>query len=162
MGQEQREQGGRMADREKQLVRLLMEKTDNTTEISDRELSSSDKQNMIRHGELYTRLLSIYVEHAEQTLRAKRRFKKEFYGLCEHILRISCGVFLCMVFLMMTGVVSMADPVALIGTFVSFLTVFIVIPQLITKYLFNLEEEKYMTDIIKSVQDHDVKIREKM
>lgn len=28
-----------------------------------------------------------------------------------------------------------------------------------TTYLFNTEEEKYMAEIIKSVQDHDVEIR---
>ncbi len=63
---------------------------------------------------------------------------------------------------MLTGVVSVSHVSVLIGTFVSFLTVFIVVPHTIAKYLFNTDEEKYMTDIIKSIQVHDAEIRKGM
>lgn len=38
---------------------------------------------------------------------------------------------------------------------VSFLTIFFVIPKVITEYLFNSEEEKYMSEIIKNIQNYD-------
>lgn len=38
---------------------------------------------------------------------------------------------------------------------VSFHTVFFVIPKVITEYLLNSEEEKYMSEIIKTIQNYD-------
>lgn len=38
---------------------------------------------------------------------------------------------------------------------VSFLTVFFDIPKVITEYLLNSEEEKYMSEIIKNIQNYD-------
>ena len=130
------------------------------SEISDRDLQSSDTKNMIRHGELYTDLLDVYVDDIRQTLENKRKLKEQFYDVCESILTFTCAIFFIVIALMLTGVVSRVS--VLIGTFVSFLTVFIVVPHTIAKYLFNTDEEKYMTDIIKSIQVHDAEIRKGM
>lgn len=37
----------------------------------------------------------------------------------------------------------------------AFLTVFLVIPKVVTEYLFNAEEEKYMSEIIRNIQNYD-------
>ena len=93
------------------------------------------------------------------TLRSKRKLKEEFYDICVFLLIFTCTVFCLVILLMILGLVP-SDSVAIpVGIIVSFLTVFIVIPHTITTYLFNTEEEKYMAEIIKSVQDHDVEIR---
>lgn len=147
---------------ERQLIESLMNSGDKLSEISDLDLLSSDTENMIEHGKLYTRLLKIYVDNIGNTLERKRILKEQFYHLCEFILAFTCAVFFIMIFFMLTGVVPVDNIIAIIGTFVSFLTVFIVIPHTVATYLFNTEEEKYMTDIIKSVQDHDVEIRKGM
>ena len=128
-------------------------------EISDSDLQARDTANMIKHGELYTQLLDIYVSDIKVTLRSKRKLKEEFYDICVFLLIFTCTVFCLVVLLMILGLVP-SDSVAIsVGVIVSFLTVFIVIPHTITTYLFNTEEEKYMAEIIKSVQDHDVEIR---
>ena len=128
-------------------------------EISDSDLQARDTANMIKHGELYTQLLDIYVSDIKVTLRSKRKLKEEFYDICVFLLIFTCTVFCLVVLLMILGLVP-SDSVAIpVGIIVSFLTVFIVIPHTITTYLFNTEVEKYMAEIIKSVQDHDVEIR---
>ncbi len=128
-------------------------------EISDSDLQARDTANMIKHGELYTQLLDIYVSDIKVTLKSKRKLKEEFYDICVFLLIFTCTVFCLVVLLMILGIVP-SDSVAIsVGIIVSFLTVFIVIPHTITTYLFNTEEEKYMAEIIKSVQDHDVEIR---
>ena len=142
-------------------VQELMWKKSVGSEISDENLYSNDTKNMIEHGKLYTRLLDIYVKNAEITLETKRRHKEEFYHLCECILSITCFIFFSVIFLMLTEGIKSDDVSIIFGAFVSFLTVFVVIPRTIAKYLFNAEEEKYMTDIIQSVQNHDTQIRKK-
>lgn len=145
------------------ISRILQAKNPkNFSEISDRDLQSSDTKNMIRHGQLYTDLLDVYVDDIRQTLENKRKLKEQFYGVCESILTFTCAIFFVVIILMLTGVVPVSHVSVLIGTFVSFLTVFIVVPHTIAKYLFNTDEEKYMTDIIKSIQVHDAKIRKGM
>ena len=47
-------------------------------EISDSDLQARDTANMIKHGELYTQLLDIYVSDIKVTLRSKRKLKEEF------------------------------------------------------------------------------------
>ena len=145
------------------ISRILQAKNPkNFSEISDRDLQSSDTKNMIRHGELYTDLLDVYVDDIRQTLENKRKLKEQFYDVCESILTFTCAIFFIVIALMLTGVVPVSRVSVLIGTFVSFLTVFIVVPHTIAKYLFNTDEEKYMTDIIKSIQVHDAEIRKGM
>lgn len=138
---------------------ILSSKSSKMSPIGDDNLQTSDTENMIKHGVSYTRLLDIYVDDIKLTLRQKRKLKIEFYRVCEFILTFTCAIFFVVIFLMLAGVVPTDNVSVLIGTFVSFLTVFIVIPHTIAKYLFNTDEEKYMTDIIRSVQEHDVEIR---
>lgn len=47
--------------------------------------------------------------------------------------------------------------VATIGT--AFVSSFIVIPQIITKYIFNIKEDESMINIVKNIQMHDLAIR---
>lgn len=47
--------------------------------------------------------------------------------------------------------------VTAIGT--AFISSFIIIPKIITKYLFNPEEEKHMRKIVQNIQKYDLKIR---
>ncbi len=141
------------------LIGSLIEQNPQTEEMSDSSLMFRDKENMIKHGILYTRLLGVYVSNAKNTLPKKLKLKEDFYHLCVFILSFTCAMFFIVIFLMLTGVVPADNIAVIIGTFVSFLTVFIVIPHTIASYLFNSEEEKYMTDIIKSMQEHDVEIR---
>ena len=66
------------------ISRILQAKNPkNFSEISDRDLQSSDTKNMIRHGELYTDLLDVYVDDIRQTLENNRKLKEQFYGVCE-------------------------------------------------------------------------------
>ena len=43
---------------------------------------------------------------------------------------------------------------------VALITVFIVLPKIMTKYLFDTEEEKNIYSIVKQIQDYDKIIRE--
>lgn len=84
----------------KEIIRRILQAKNpkNFSEISDRDLQSSDTKNMIRHGELYTDLLDVYVDDIRQTLENKRKLKEQFYGVCESILTFTCAIFFVVIF----------------------------------------------------------------
>lgn len=43
---------------------------------------------------------------------------------------------------------------------IAFVSSFMIIPKIITNYLFNLNEEKNMMEIIQNIQKHDLNIRQ--
>ena len=110
------------------------------------------------HEQAYTKILDAYADNIHRTLKTKRLFKAMVFWLAFALLAL---VFILLVFLLVwsiwkkpfTGVKEWCT--VIIPALVSFLTVFFVIPKIITKYLFNSEEEKYMSEIIKNIQSYD-------
>ena len=52
--------------------------------------------------------------------------------------------------------------VTIISSMAAMMTVFIVLPKIMTKYLFDVEEEKNIYNIVKQIQDYDQVIRENL
>ena len=52
--------------------------------------------------------------------------------------------------------------VTMVNTIISFLSSFIVLPKIIAEYLYNSDEEKDMTELIKNIQERDKTIRANM
>lgn len=123
---------------------------------SDRQFNGTAPKE--QHDNAYTSILNAYAENINETLRSKKRFKKTFFILSYTLLAGSfLSFFLLIMYLIvkkpLTEVVEWCSVV--VPALVSFLTVFIVIPKIIAEYLFNSEEEKYMSEIIKNLQDYD-------
>lgn len=107
------------------------------------------------HEEDYTKILAAYAENLGITLKRKRRYKTLVFWLSYVLLIAVSFVFGKMLF---SDFENSAKWWSVIGpALASFLTVFIVIPKIITDYLFNAEEEKYMSEIIKNIQSYDKK-----
>lgn len=136
---------------------------DVVAELSGAELVESDKQfntssPKSKHETAYTQILDAYAQNIEQTLKKKRLFKTLIFWLAFALL---AGVFILLISLLiiliwkkpLAGIAEWCSIV--IPALVSFLTVFFVIPKVITEYLFNSEEEKYMSEIIKNIQNYD-------
>ena len=104
----------------------------------------------------YNEILDTYTSSLKDSVDCKKTYRKTTF-------RISCVLLVAfpalVLFLFVTK--KTEDLVqwfsVIIPALVSFLTVFIVIPKIITEYLFNAEEEKYMSDIIQHIQDYDSK-----
>lgn len=123
---------------------------------SDKQFNDSSPK--AKHETAYTKILDAYAANIDETLRRKRHYKTLIFWLAFALL---AGVSLLLVGLLviliwkkpLTGVAEWCSVV--IPALVSFLTVFFVIPKVITEYLFNSEEEKYMSQIIKNIQTYD-------
>lgn len=131
--------------------------------LSRNEIVTSDKQfnnetPKDQHETAYTKILDAYAENIAETLKKKRCYKTRIFWLSYILLSgvaILLVVLLCVLIWKkpLTGVAEWCSVV--IPALVSFLTVFFIIPKIITEYLFNAEEEKYMSEIINNIQNYD-------
>ena len=127
-----------------------LEESVNTDEIAtDTMLAGNDNRHLIRHNENYTKLLTCYVENISRTLLAKFYFKIIFFGV----------VMLCSLICALGSNSLEIAVTAVVGAFVSVISATIVLPSIIAKYLFNLDEEKDAVEIIKGMQEFDKTIR---
>lgn len=109
------------------------------------------------HEKDYSKILEAYSDYLQKNLDRKHCFKGIIFWVSISLLVMVVILFIDTIhtlslnrcFDLVTWISQIAPVV------ISFLTVFIVIPQIITKYLFNTEEEKYMSEIIKNIQDYD-------
>lgn len=113
-------------------------------------------KNRQEHEASYTTILSAYSTDLEDTLTKKRQYKSVVFWLSFALLCLFPLLLIVVLFFSNRYEDLYKACLAIIPTLISFLTVFIVIPKVITEYLFNSEEEKYMSDIIKNIQDYDI------
>ncbi len=112
-----------------------------------------------KHEDAYTKILDAYAADIVETLEKKSIYKSHVFWLSFSLL---VGVSLLIVYLLRFKTLSTVTEwcMVVLPALVSFLTVFFVIPKIITEYLFNSEEEKYMSEIIKNIQNYDKKDNE--
>lgn len=125
---------------------------------SDTEFNKSSPKD--KHETAYTDILDAYKDNIKSTLAKKSTYKPIIFWLSFSFLLIA----FLMVLILVISFVFWQEPLfddtielcaVIIPALASFLTVFFVIPKVVTEYLFNTEEEKYMSEIIKSIQNYD-------
>lgn len=127
---------------------------------SDYDLMESDTDSMKIHNQCFNQLLKAYVKNADKNLNTKLSLKITFFYICVVILiLITISMVLISMFALFNNFEKSTLFSILLTNAVSFLTSFIVLPKIIAKYLFNTEEEKNMTEIVKSIQAYDKDIR---
>lgn len=111
-------------------------------------------RNTIRNdSQKYSKILSSYENHIKKTLKFKRIYKHFVFWVSLSILIITFIAFFC-ISLFARSVFN--DLNFTVSSLISLVTIFIVIPQIISRYLFNKDEEKYMCEIVKNIQKHDI------
>ena len=155
------------AKEEKNIIQKYLKEDNSDNKISivhsDIIMLRSDIDYILSNNESFNSLLDAYVNNTRKNLFAKLWFKSVFFCVCVVIL-------ISIVVLMIWGTIyCLKNPVdketliiSMINSVVSFTASFIVLPHTIANYLFNTDEEKDMTEVLKSIQEHDLKIRDKM
>lgn len=131
---------------------------------NDEDLRQSDIGSLGRHISDYDNILRNYATHVDKTLKHKRIMKAIFFGISAFTM-VSCVLIVgvCVLYLLNNifnesfDILNYATPA--ITAITSFLTVYIIIPKIIAKYLFNSKEDDAMKNIIASIQDYDKYIR---
>lgn len=154
---------GFISFKEKIIDYLSNSQEENTLDSTDA-FTKKTREQISARGDLYEKLLNNYVNLSQKRNDKREEKKEDFYNLIKGIL-ISSGV--CFVILLLKVISDMPEdlvtfiPIASTA-FVAFLGEFISLPVIVAKYLFNTEEDKNMTEIIKHTQDFDINSQKSM
>lgn len=117
---------------------------------------------MKKRDEIYTNLLkdfySIYVDRQKE----KEKYKWKFYKLTtKGMIFVAIMLNLFLIFLTLkVDVAHISDVVVpVVVAIISLISAFIAIPTIISKYLFNPQEDSQVIDMIKSIQEKDLENR---
>lgn len=146
---------GKKNNSEKEKVLILVKSLDPDEEVSD---DADLKTAVEQRAKLYNTILSDYQTFIHDTLQAKKVYKCITYVVVTAIL-VAITVATIVLFFMYSKFEMVEWLAVVIPLMISFLTVFIVIPQIITNYLFDKDEETHMTDLLKILKEMDYDIR---
>lgn len=125
-------------------------------------LAKTHQDSMLNHSDRYTILLGNYVHNSYYTLRQKRRFKECFFWVTITSLALAFALFFTITIIILvnntSSEVNITEMSALLSSFISLLSLYIIIPKIIAQYLFNIKEDENMTDVIKSIQQYDTTV----
>lgn len=131
---------------------------------SDEALRKGDRASLLEHNKQYTALLQAYVKDFETNSVNKAKNKQHLFqismillvGIPGFSLFLIVGTLGALMFGCITGLEALPE---LFAALVSLLGTFMVIPKIITKYLFNKKEEENLVNIINKIQEYDRDIR---
>lgn len=128
-------------------------------------LINNHGKSMLDHSREYTDLLKEYIENSKKTSVQKKLFKSVFFWVSVSTLCLSFLLFagICIYFSLQDfSEIDIEGISGLISSLIGLLSLYIIIPKIIAKYLFNVKEDKHMAKIVKSVQKYDAKVFENL
>ena len=132
---------------------------------SDDELQNDDRRRMKERNKKYSEVLDAYVSNTKKVLWIKLVFRVIFLLVSMGALVGIFVVFCAVLWWAANGKIEagyLETVVTIISSMAAMMTVFIVLPKIMTKYLFDVEEEKNIYNIVKQIQDYDQVIRENL
>ncbi|MCI9357862.1 MAG: hypothetical protein HFH59_10035 [Lachnospiraceae bacterium] len=132
---------------------------------SDDELQNDDRIRMKERNKKYSEVLDAYVSNTKKVLWIKLVFRVIFLLVSMGALVGIFVVFCAVLWWAANGKIEagyLETVVTIISSMAAMMTVFIVLPKIMTKYLFDVEEEKNIYNIVKQIQDYDQVIRENL
>ena len=146
---------------EKDKVLLFLESLEKNPFLQDDDdIDRKLGEDLFIRSRAYNKILSHYEESIGFNLKSKHACKIATFSVSLLILVITViGFFVmfvkCSSFPLLTDRLTVIIPLI-----ISFLTVFIVIPKIITEYLFNKNEEKYMMQLLENMLKFDIRMKE--
>lgn len=114
----------------------------------------NDKDLWEERSKLYNAILADYQKSIRDTLSAKKFYKIITY-IVVMLIMISITTVMIVLIFKFSSLEMTKWLAAIIPLMISFLTVFIVIPKIITNYLFDKDEENHMLELLKVLIEHD-------
>ena len=155
--------------RETESAQLQRQNTKNTSSSlfpveSDQELHRGDTNSLLAHNLYYTTLLKAYVNDFQLNSSRKMENKQLLFKIAMGMLvSVPTVCFLLIIVSMICvacGTITVLESLpGILTALATILGTFMMIPKMITKYLFNKKEEKHLANIISKIQDYDKDIR---
>jgi len=131
------------------------------TELKENSLSENDAIGLLNRDNLYTALLTAYVAEFEIRHRNNRRYKLFFFIIVMSIFCIAIlGAIAAIVVLAVSGGAGTGGLVVAVTSFGTILSSLIIIPKIIAQYLFPLDEDQKVAEIVGTLQQNDANIRQ--
>ena len=132
--------------------------------ISEKDLNKSDVSSLSKHNHQYTKLLKTYVKEFKINSKNKSNNKESIFIIAKRLLTyiplFTCFFMLATLLLLALNVIDFLEAIpGLLTALVSLIGTFMVIPQMITEYLFDKDEEKHLAEIISRIQEYDRDVR---
>lgn len=139
--------------------------TDSQILVSSELLQKSDTTNLSAHNKQYTLLLQSYINYFNVTSKDKRKNKKILFTISMILLVgipvVTILIMLIILYCLATDKIDVFESLPeLIATLLTLFGTFIIIPKMITKYLFNKKEDDHLANIISKIQEYDKNIRD--
>lgn len=139
--------------------------TDSQILVSSELLQKSDTTNLSAHNKQYTLLLQSYINYFNVTSKDKRKNKKILFTISMILLVgipvVTILIMLIILYCLATDKIDVFESLPeLIATLSTLFGTFIIIPKMITKYLFNKKEDDHLANIISKIQEYDKNIRD--
>lgn len=127
-------------------------------------LHNSDTSSLFEHNKQYTALLKAYVKDFEQNSIEKKKNKKQLFKIAKGLLIFAplftvLYMFITLGCLVFQKIDLLETLPGLFTALASLIGTFMVVPQMITNYLFNKKEENHLYEIISKIQEYDKEIR---
>ncbi len=132
-----------------------------TTEESARKMIEQDIEQLDSRNEKYTHLLEEFISDYQARKETNRKFKSRFFYVFigAFVLIVLATILYIIITIVNMRYINIAVVSGLVAACSTLITAIIAIPQIIAKYLFSIEEDKFMADIIRSMLTQDDKIR---
>lgn len=136
------------------------EREGNDYTVTDDQLNESDTEHLTRHNEQFSDLLCSYVNNYKESCKSKLKDRKWLFWVS---VALMCIITIVTVITIIWSLMIIKDNRGntmdvlpqVVGSVVSLISAILVIPKIIAGYLYNMDEEKYLADIIGKIQDYD-------
>lgn len=147
---------------DKDLIKKLLGGVSTSEEVPPDKKLGDDQQFLNDTNKQFTDLLKHYVDRQTDTYETNKPLKKEYYNLFKDVFIYSYVMFILSFFISVILYITMKEIAIftiIIPFFLESLSITIIIPKIIARYLFNPEEEKNLSDVVSNIQKHHESVR---
>ena len=139
-------------------VKLSKTEKVSTDDDFNAEYIKNKTDSLNEHDKQYTKLLGVYVANSEKSLFWKKVFKIVFFFIsCIILLLTISSTTYLMIIIILSDDVLFDKMIQIAPVLLTFMTPLLVLPNAITKYLFNTVDENAMINIVSKIIEHDDK-----
>lgn len=136
-----------------------------TGDVLDRDINETPHN---QYTKAYIEILNAYKEQFSTSVEKKNQLKDNFFKLIHHIMYAMVITFCIVIILSVILMIIMAYRksssaemisgaiISIISSFVTVIVAIYKLPEIIAKYLFNKDEDKYMKEIIENIQRYEL------
>jgi hypothetical protein len=133
---------------------------DDETQTSS-SVTAQDVPEDAKRNALYTELLDRYIGDYAFKVVSKRRYKTVFFvATMVMFFMLVIAPIAAILVVALNGQGSISDVSVVIGSVAGIISAIIVLPKIIAEYLFPVDEETHLIEIVRTMQNIDLKIRE--